>query len=113
MIIDTRNSADTLVESAALAADIYAFPVPPEIAEYINTSYPEWVTRCEKILRQIHAVLQNGTDPIIFSFSSVNEGTRPGKDVIVTITAKSHFLFRPSQVKHERECDNVKHDSAN
>ena len=112
VIIDTRNAADTLIESAALAADIYASPVPPEITEYINTSYPEWITRCEKILRQIHAVLQNATDPIIFSFSSVNAGTRPGKDVIVTITAKGNFLIRPPQVEHESESDSENHDSA-
>ena len=106
-----ERSSQDLASVFFQAKEIFTPATETEIAEYINTSYPEWITRCEKILRQIHAILQNGTDPIIFSFSSVNEGTRPGKDVIVTITAKGNFLIRPPQVESESESDSENHDS--
>ena len=106
-----ERSSQDLASVLFQAKGIFTPATETEIAEYINTSYPEWITRCEKILRQIHAVLQNATDPIIFSFSSVNAGTRPGKDVIVTITAKGNFLIRPPQVEHESESDSENHDS--
>ena len=68
-----------------------------EIDEYTKKEYPAWVEKCEHILRQLDSFLKKKSPPIIFSFSTVNEGTRPGKDALVTIKAEGNFQIRPPQ----------------
>ena len=66
-----------------------------EIEKYTNTAYPEWIERCEEMLRCLHGALEHNREPVVFSFSATNEGLRPGKHVLVTITARGNFLVRP------------------
>ena len=85
--------------------EIYTSPSEHEIIEYTKTKYPAWIERCEYILRQLHASLEEKSDPICFSFSSKNEGSRPGKDALVTITAQGNFLIRPPQIEDDEKED--------
>lgn len=64
-----------------------------EIDEY-KRKYSTWVKKCEDILQHIHISL-NDRIRAKFCFSLNNVGTRPGKDALVTITAKGNFLIRP------------------
>ena len=66
-----------------------------EIDEYAKSAYPEWLERCEEALRHLHAALEHNQKPVGFSFSATNEGSYPGKHVLVTITARGNFLVRP------------------
>ena len=76
-----------------------------EIDEYTVTKYPEWLDECENILRCLHVSLEESREPVIFSFSMANEGSRPGKDVLVTLSAKGNFRIRPPQLNDENAED--------
>ena len=82
-----------------------------EIAEYTKTVYPGWVERCEHILRQLHVSLEKEADPLVFSFSAVNGGSRPGRDALVTITAKGNVLVRPPKMEDDDEDDRKQDES--
>ena len=70
-------------------------PSQQEFDQYAKTAYPEWIDRCEGILRRLPAALEHNREPVAFSFSATNEGSCPGKHVLVTITARGNFLVRP------------------
>ena len=70
-------------------------PSQREIDQYAKTVYPEWIERCEGILRRLPAALEHHREPVLFSFSGANEGSFPGKHVLVTSMARGNFLVRP------------------
>ena len=82
-----------------------------KITAYTETNYPAWVERCEHMLRQLHVSLEKEANPLVFSFSAENEGTRPGKDALITITAKGNFQIRPPQIEDDGEDDGEQDDS--
>ncbi len=78
--------------------EVYTPPSDEEIKEYTENKYPLWVDRCRSILQHLAASLEERMSrPIIFSFPVVNQGTRPGKDVLITIKAEGSFRIRPPQ----------------
>ncbi len=81
-----------------------------KITAYTETDYPAWVEQCEKILRHLH-ILKQEAHTEIFTFSALNEGTRPGKDALITISAKGNFKIRPPQVKDTDEDESRQDDS--
>lgn len=74
-----------------------------DIEEYSKTAYPQWVRQCSDILRLLHVALQGSLGLINFGFSIINGGSRPGKDVLVTISARGNFFIRPPQVEENRQ----------
>ena len=66
-----------------------------EIIEYRDEKYRAWLEQCEDILRNYHRTLQRQAGPPVFCFVVRNEGTRPGKDALVTIEAKGNFAIMP------------------
>ena len=76
-------------------------PSQQEIDQYAKTAYPEWIERCEGILRRLPAALEHHREPVLFSFSGTNEGSCPGKHVLVTVTARGNFLVRPPRESDE------------
>ena len=82
---------------AALRNSIMRFEPPSqkEIDQYTKIAHPQWIERCEQILRGLHSALECNREPIVFSFSATNEGSRPGKQVLLKITARGNFLVRP------------------
>ena len=77
-------------------------PSQQEIDQYAEIAYPDWIERCEGILQRLPAALEHHREPVVFSFFATNEGSCPGKQVLVTITARGNFLVRPP-----RESDGV------
>ena len=65
-----------------------------EINEY-ERLYAVWAKECEGILRQLHVSLNERSREKFFCFSLKNEGTRPGQDALVIITAKGNFSIMP------------------
>ena len=77
--------------------------VPPsraDINEY-NRALTDWKKECEGKLSDIHQVLKRDFRPNL-RLAVVNDGTRPGRDALVTITAKGDFKVYP-QSEEERE----------
>ena len=73
-----------------------------DIDEYTNAAYPKWVERCREKFQGLHVSLEELLDPICFWFSIANAGSRPGKDVLVTITARGNFLIQPPRDEEAR-----------
>ena len=76
-----------------------------EKAEYTNKQYPKWLKSCKDFLSQYHTTLNRSFGQTSFYFDAVNEGTRPGKDVLVTIEAKGSFLIIPPPYQNEDDID--------
>jgi PIN domain-containing protein len=65
-----------------------------EIASY-RARYPKWLVECEEKLRSFHDILQRQEGFPHFTFVAVNDGTRPGKDVLVSVKARGNFAIVP------------------
>ena len=87
-------------------------PSQQEIERYTSTAYPEWIEQCENLLRRLHDSLERNREPVAFSFAAVNEGSRPGKHVLVTITARGNFLVRPPRESDDGEEEKDTENSA-
>ena len=61
-----------------------------EIAKYRDEEYPNWIEECEDHLSKLHEILQEKAMPQIW-FVATNNGSRPGKDVLVTLSSVGNF----------------------
>ena len=68
-----------------------------EIEKYRSQEYPDWLDACKVIFSRIHEELQRSVEQPSFSFSAVNEGTRPGNDSLVEIMATGNFKIFPAE----------------
>ena len=82
-------------EDNSTTVGIFHLPTDGEIAKYKEQDYPEWLEKCRAALSNIHTDLQIEVGPPAFSLSITNEGTRPGKDTLVNITAEGKFEISP------------------
>ena len=71
------------------------------IAKYQDQEYPYWVKSCKNVLSNLHEALERKTKPPSFCFVATNEGTRPGRDTLVDITARGNFKICPLQMEEE------------
>ena len=71
------------------------------IAKYRDQEYPYWVKSCKNVLSNLHEILQRKAAPPSFCFVATNEGTRPGKDTLVDITARGNFEICPFRMEEE------------
>ena len=94
-----RPQPQSLHEISHLLSSMHRFiPASEEdIVNYRETAYPRWVEECEKTLRQLSVSLDIAIGPIELLISVRNNGSRPGKDVLVTIYAHGNFMIRPLQ----------------
>ncbi len=76
-----------------------------DIAAYRDEKYPQWLKSCKSILRQYHDTLNHGSPKPSFSFAAFNEGTRPGKDALISIEAKGNFAIMPPSRKARDDDD--------
>ena len=100
-----------LVISISGIKEVFVPVSDEEISTYTETDYPAWIKKCEKILRQLDGSLEKKKQPITFSFAVANEGTRPGKDALITFEAKGNFKIRPSQIKNGNDDDSKQNDA--
>ena len=80
-----------------------------DIKNYKEKAYPQWVEECENTLRQLAASADFAVGPIVLRFAAQNIGSRPAKDVLVTISAHGNFVIRPLQ--EEQDGDGLKDSS--
>ena len=74
-----------------------------EIEKYRDEAYPQWLDRCERILRNHHEALQRQAPLPTFSFLAENIGTRPATDALITIEAQGQFEIQPPASRDEDE----------
>lgn len=66
-----------------------------EIEEYRNEAYPGWLEKCERMLSDLHNLLQEDEPLSLMAFVVENVGTRPADDALITIEASGNFKIRP------------------
>ncbi|MHC2336988.1 PIN domain-containing protein [Bradyrhizobium sp. USDA 4454] len=69
----------------------YEPPSKPSVARYRDKLYPAWISQCESILKSLHHIMQAELNDNRFAFYASNTGSRPAKDVLVTVKAKGNF----------------------
>ena len=65
------------------------------ISTYTDIDYPKWINDCESTLSNLHKVLQSEAGQPVFTVAAYNEGTRPGSDALVQISACGNFWICP------------------
>ena len=85
--------------------DVYTPASDEAIADYTEKKYPDWLRNCEAILRNYHESLQRAEKQLQFCFSVLNEGSRPGRDALITFTAKGPFQVCPPQDEEDEAMD--------
>ena len=87
-----------MIASFLGATKVFVPATIEQINEYTNTKYPKWLVDCEQVLTHLHLSLAERQQPITFSFSIANDGSRPARDSLVKISARGNFLVRPPQL---------------
>ena len=95
-----RTGATILI---GMTKEVFTPATDEEIEKYREEAYPEWLDRCERILRNHHYALQHGASMLEFSFLAANVGTRPASDALITIEAQGHFQIQPPSADDEDE----------
>ena len=86
-----------------ITREVFTPATDEAIEEYREEAYPEWLDRCEQILRNHHYTLQHRASLLEFSFLAENVGTRPATDAVITIEAQGHFQIQPPSGDDEDE----------
>lgn len=74
----------------------YTAPSDEEIAEYVDTRYPQWIENCRNVLRSLHVGRDEIEPDVLLRWSMTNEGTRPATQVRLEFDAKGPLeLMRP------------------
>lgn len=100
-----ERKSQGLLSALLTKTEVFTPASDQEITEYTDTKYPAWVENCEYILQQLPISLEKKSQPTTFSLSVVNKGIRPGKDALITITAKGNFQIRPPLIEDSGEND--------
>ena len=90
----TASSFDLILRSTRVA-EVFVPASRQEIAKYRDQDYPEWISRCQRILSNLHLSLQRSEGRPALHFLVENCGSRPGRDALVDITAKGNFEVSP------------------
>ena len=80
-------------------------PKDEDIAKYRDREYPSWISKCRKILSDLHKELQQRRGQPVFELAVTNEGTRPGNDALVVIEAMGNFRICPPPYRGEADDD--------
>jgi hypothetical protein len=74
----------------------YSAPSNDEIADYVDTRYPQWIENCRNVLRSVHVDRDEVEPEVLLRWSILNEGTRPASQVRLEFEAKGPLeLMRP------------------
>ena len=74
---------------------VYTPASSDDITTYTEKEYPKWIKDSAIVLMNLHKVLQFEDGQPIFTFAAYNEGTRPGANALVQITACGNFRICP------------------
>ena len=80
--------------------EVYEPATDEAIANYTEEGYPSWLDNCRDALSRLHHALQRKMKPA-FHLGVRNEGSCPGKNVLVIISAGGAFKIRPPQFEDD------------
>ena len=80
--------------------EVYEPAADEEIDSYTTGDYPAWLAECRNVFANLHNVLQQ-QERSVFRFGARNEGSRPGRNVLVVISSKGYLKIRPPQIEGE------------
>ena len=80
--------------------DVYTPADDEAIAKYTTQEYPSWLEGCRSVFSDLHNELQRQVKPA-FHFGATNDGIRPGKNVLLIISAKGSFKICPPQMEED------------
>ena len=102
---DPTSSAESLTFADFMKArEIYVQATDEEIERYSSNDYPKWLNDCRETLSHIHTKFQLEIGDPEFMFAVSNDGTRPGNDALVEITAKGNFeIYVPPSTSESEE----------
>lgn len=83
-----------------------------EIEKYREEAYPQWLVRCEEMLKTHHQVLQQEIQVLEFEFIAKNAGTRPATDALITIEARGDFQVKPPSSDDPDKDEEVEDDTS-
>ena len=108
-----RASRQTGFSALLGTKDVFSPAIDEEITEYRDKAYPQWLSDCEKTLRNHHRTLQHQVAKLEFSFLAENVGTRPATDALISIEAHGRFrILPPLPYDEEGEDDEDKSENA-
>ena len=90
-----RSAPPTVANRLFATNQVFTPATDEEIEKYRDEAYPQWLERCEEMLRAHHRALQAETPVLEFTFLAENIGTRPATDTLVTIEARGAFQIKP------------------
>lgn len=98
-----REAADRQSQSAlghlTGMKESYSAASLPDIGDYTKAQYPAWIEHCERIFRCLHVSLNQHESQPSFTFMVDNTGSRPGKDVLIELSALGSIQICPPQRK--------------
>ena len=95
-----RGALSSVAAGLSLSNEfVYTPDSEKAIAKYRDQEYPYWINSCKNVLSNLHETLQHKTEPPSFCFVATNEGTRPGRDTLVDITARGNFKICPLRME--------------
>lgn len=68
---------------------------PEQIDQYRRQDYPAWLAACEKLIRDLHLLLQQQVPPLNIPVLLRNVGSRSAENVRITFEAQGPFLIKP------------------
>lgn len=105
---ETLDASEGALDSVTLPSGLsqefrFIPPTEREIASYRDEKYPAWVTECSEFFRGYHLVLQEEEGWPAVGFTAWNDGTVPGRDVLVTLLAKGGVRLMLPPLKSEKK----------
>ena len=95
--------SQTLELNRLASGRVYHEPSREKVAEYRDEAYPDWLSACERMLSDIHLLLQQREPISRFCFSVANGGTRPAAGALVTVEAHGKFRTMAARESNDSE----------
>ena len=106
-----RATPQTVFDRLVGTQQVFTPATDEEIAKYRDEAYPQWLERCEQVLRDHHHTLQRSFPVLKFSILAANQGTRSATDALITIEARDNFQIKtPSPDNPDEEQDGEDHE---
>ncbi len=94
-----RSVPRTFPNGIISTKEVFIPATDEEIGKYRDEAYPQWLERCEEVLRERHGTLLAEAPALAFTFLAENTGTRPAADALVTLEARGRFRSRRRRLR--------------
>ncbi|OZB63725.1 MAG: hypothetical protein B7X31_05405 [Thiomonas sp. 13-66-29] len=81
---------------------------PEQIDKYRKQDYPAWLAACEKMIRDLHLLLQQQVPPVTMPVLLRNVGSRSAENVQITFEAQGPFLIKTPSNGNSETADRLK-----